>query len=83
MNAFAPLHAFPDASSGADHRGIGGDADMELHKLGAHATQPMNDGDDSGNSMPRQRSASLAESYMPSRLGQGGAAPCQGSAVPG
>lgn len=72
----------PDASSGTDHRGMAGDADMEPCGSGAHAMQPMNDGDDGGNSMPRQRSASLAESYMPSRLSQGGAAPCRGSAVP-
>ena len=69
----------PGAFLGADQKAMGQDADMEPHGPGPHAMQPVSDG---GNSMSRQSSALLAESYIPSRLSQGGAASCQGSAVP-
>ena len=72
----------PGEFAGTDQQALGKEADMEPHGAGAHAMQPMSDGDDGGNSMPRQRSTLLTESYMPSRLSQGRAAPCQGSALP-
>lgn len=54
---------------------------MESHGARSHGMQPMSDGDD-GSSMPRRRSASLApESYMQSRLRQGGGVLCQGSGL--
>lgn len=68
----------PGAFLGSDQQAMGQDAGIEPHGPGPHGTQPMSDG---GNSMSRQSSALMAESYMPSRLSQGGAAPCQGSAI--
>lgn len=62
----------PNTFAGTDQQAFGGDANL----------QPMSNRGDEKHSMPRQRSASLAEPYMPSRLGQGRAAACQGSAVP-